>query len=84
MRNLLPSASPPRRCETCKCLPVDWLKIASVARVLAVHRTTVQRMIKDGRLAGVRFGRVLRVRHEGRDANGSPGLHEYLAECEEK
>ena len=74
----------PKRCPVCNCLPVHWLKLSSVAEVLGVSRTTIWRMAKDGRLSGIRFGRVLRVRHLGRDANGTPGLHEYMAACQEK
>jgi excisionase family DNA binding protein len=73
-----------RLCPTCGCLPIEWLKVASVAATLNVGKATVWRMAKEGRLSATRLGKVFRIRHYGKDPNGVPGLHEFLAECEEK
>lgn len=67
-----------KRCPECGLPPNDWLKARHVAAKFDVCRTTVPRMIKDGRLAGKKFGHVWRVLHRGVDADGIPGLHEFL------
>lgn len=70
----------PRRCETCGCLPIEWLSTREVARVLRICEKTVIRMIESGKLWGVRFGKIYRVRHRGRNPDGLPGLDDLLGE----
>jgi excisionase family DNA binding protein len=41
--------------------PIDWLTVPEVAERLGVPITRVHQMLRDGTLAGVRAGGVLRV-----------------------
>jgi len=60
---MLQNAAMPTRCETCGCLPIEWLSTREVARVLGVTERTVRNRIACGELAATMFGCVWRVRH---------------------
>ncbi len=65
-------------CLICGCPPSDWLSVQFVARKLGICEKGVIRKVRAGELWGRQFGRLWRIRHRGCDADGIPGLDEYL------
>jgi len=54
-------------CPTCGCVPIKFLRVATVARALDTSDDTICRLIHSGELEAIRVGGTWRVVHESLD-----------------
>jgi len=54
-------------CEVCGCPEVRWLRVTTVAEQFKCNTKLVRRLMREGKLDGLRFGFGWRVDHQSLD-----------------